>query len=46
MGDCAELVADSRNSEEILNWTPKKDIKQSIISVYKWEKYLKNNNKI
>lgn len=39
-GDPAKLVADNKKAKEILNWEPKRSLKDSIISAYKWEHYL------
>ncbi len=36
-GDPAILVADNSKAKQILNWQPKKDLKQSIQTAYQWE---------
>lgn len=42
-GDPATLVADNTKAKNVLNWSPRKTIKDSIESAYKWEQ---KNNKI
>ncbi|MCD8024956.1 MAG: UDP-glucose 4-epimerase GalE [Candidatus Gastranaerophilales bacterium] len=39
-GDPARLVADNKKAKEILKWTPKKTLKESIQTAYEWEKQL------
>ncbi len=39
-GDPAVLVSDNKKAKEILNWEPKKNIEETIISAYEWEKKL------
>lgn len=36
-GDPATLVANNSKAKEVLNWQPKKDLKQSIQTAYLWE---------
>ncbi len=42
-GDPATLIADNTKAKNVLNWSPRKTIKDSIESAYKWEQ---KNNKI
>ena len=44
-GDPASLIADNKKAKEILNWEPKKSLKQSIHSAYEWEKQLNKEGK-
>ena len=37
-GDPAILVADNSRAKEVLNWQPKRNLKQSIQTAYIWEK--------
>ena len=39
-GDPAVLVADNSKAKEILGWTPRKTLQQSIFTAYEWEKVL------
>ena len=39
-GDPAILVADNRKAKNVLGWCPKRTIKESITSAYKWEQKL------
>ena len=39
-GDPAVLVADNTKAKSILNWEPKRTLRQSIESAYQWEKIL------
>ena len=39
-GDPACLIADNSKAKKILNWTPKKTLKDSIKTAYNWEKKL------
>ncbi len=41
-GDPASLVADNSKAKEILNWTPKYSLNDSIQSAYTWEKKLQS----
>ena len=36
-GDPAELIADNKKAQKLLNWTPKNTLKRSIRDAYKWE---------
>ena len=44
-GDPAKLVADSKKAMKILNWSPQKSLKDSILSAYKWAQHLKSMRK-
>ena len=41
-GDPAVLLAKSSKAKNILNWTPKKNLSESIKNAYEWEKILSN----
>lgn len=41
-GDPASLVANNTKAKEVLNWTPKRSLEQSIETAYNWEKTLQN----
>lgn len=43
-GDPATLVADNSKAKEILNWTPQRNLTDSIDCAYKWEKILYSKN--
>lgn len=43
-GDPAILVADSKKAKQILGWTPKNTLKESIKTAYEWEKRLNQND--
>lgn len=42
-GDPARLIADNRKAKEILSWTPKKTLNDSIYSASEWERYRASN---
>ena len=41
-GDPASLVADNKKAKEVLGWTPKKTLNDSIETAYVWEQKLNN----
>ena len=41
-GDPAILIADNSKAKEILGWSPKKSLNESIKDAYEWEKILQN----
>lgn len=43
IGDPASLVADNSKARTILHWNPRKTLRNSIESAYKWEKYLQSH---
>lgn len=45
IGDPKILIADNKKAKDILNWTPKNDLRVSIDSAYKWEKKIKKTEK-
>lgn len=42
VGDTKILVADNKKAKEVLDWTPKYDLKDCVKSAYLWEKSLRN----
>ena len=45
-GDPASLVANNEKAKNFLNWTPKKNLEDSIQTAYKWEFNLQNKEEL
>ena len=42
-GDVEAIYANNTKAKELLNWTPKYNIDEMMLSAWKWEQYLANN---